>query len=277
MRSPAAKSWRRAIGPIRKIPTPRPQAPRRWERKRGSVAQDFSSVTTPGRRAVCTMRRGFMPEPSARHIRIVDTSASMTSALRPVGLDAVQLEPGFWAERRELNREVTLRAVLRQLEQSGRLGNFERAADRLDTAYEGKYYGDSDVYKWLEAAGWTLATDEDPELLSEVDRVVDLVCAAQKPDGYLNTYFSGSRSSERWTDLPKMHELYCAGHLIQAAIALRRATGKSRLFDAAGRVADLIDSVFGPDRKRGACGHPGVEVALVELARETNDRRYLNF
>jgi DUF1680 family protein len=171
---------------------------------------------------------------------------------------------------------VTLRAVLRQLEQSGRLRNFERAADRLDTAYEGKYYGDSDVYKWLEAAGWTLATDEDPELLSEVDRVVDLVCAAQKPDGYLNTYFSGSRSSERWTDLPKMHELYCAGHLIQAAIALRRATGKSRLFDAAVRFADLIDSVFGPDRKRGACGHPGVEVALVELARETDDRRYLN-
>jgi uncharacterized protein len=200
----------------------------------------------------------------------VDTSASPGARLAPVGIDAVRLEGGFWAERQAVNRDVTLPALLAQCEESGRLDNFRRAAGKRGGDYRGRYYGDSDVYKWLEAAAWSLAGGEgDSRLSRSVDEVVDLVLGSQEEDGYLNTYFSGEMADQRWTDLRKMHELYCAGHLIQAAIALRRAAGRRRLLDGARRLADHIERTFGPNGIRGACGHPEVEMALVELFRET--------
>jgi DUF1680 family protein len=106
-------------------------------------------------------------------------------------------------------------------------------------------------------------------------QVIDLIAAAQRPDGYLNTYFTFERAPERWKNLRDMHELYCAGHLIQAAIAWRRATGEARLLGVARRLADHICQTFGPRRRQGTPGHPEIEMALVELGRETGEGRYL--
>lgn len=206
---------------------------------------------------------------------VVDTWRSPYSRLRPLGVAAVTLEDNFWAPRRAMNRTVTLPAQYRLCVETGRLENFRRAAGRADGPFQGRVFNDSDVYKWLEAACWTLATEHDAALRAHVDAVIALVAAAQDADGYLDTYFTHERRGERWTDLAWMHELYCAGHLIQAAIAHRRATGEGTLLAVAVRLADHVDAVFGPDKRRGACGHPEVEMALVELYRETGTGRYL--
>jgi DUF1680 family protein len=184
----------------------------------------------------------------------------------------------FWASRRRINREVTLPSQYRYCEEAGRIDNFRRAAGKKDVPFRGRYASDSDVYKWLEAAVWTLSTDADPALEQMVDAVVAEVVAAQQPNGYLNTYFMFDQATERWTNLRDMHELYCAGHLIQAAIAYRRATGSDRLLQVARRLADHICDVFGPEeagKLPGTGGHPEIEMALVELARTTGQSKYL--
>jgi DUF1680 family protein len=187
--------------------------------------------------------------------------------------------------RLRINRDVTLPAQHRYLEETGRLDNFRRAAGGLDVPFAGIYFNDSDVYKWLEAASWTLATDpnavyDGAQLLSQVvDGVIAEVAAAQGPDGYLDTYFTFDREPERWTNLRDLHELYCAGHLIQAAVAHHRATGKTSLLRVARGVADNICAVFGPPeagKRLGTGGHEEIEMALVELARDTGQRKYLD-
>ncbi len=208
---------------------------------------------------------------------LVDTSRSPYARLKPVPLTAVTLADDFWAPRRRTNREVTLPAQYRLLEETGRLDNFRRAAGQKDVPFQGRYYNDSDVYKWLEAAAWTLAADADPLLAGMVERVIAAIEAAQGADGYLNTYFTGERVAERWTNLRDMHELYCAGHLIQAAVAHHRATGSARPLNVARRLADHVCAVFGPaeaGKRPGAPGHPEIEMALVELARLTGELAY---
>lgn len=206
---------------------------------------------------------------------VVDTSRSAFSALRPVSLTQVHLNDTFWTPRREINHKLTLPSQYQQCEVSGRLDNFRRAAGLQAGEFHGRFFNDSDIYKWLEAAAWVLATETDAVLESQVNAVIELVAAAQEDDGYLNTYFMFERTAERWTDLVVKHELYCAGHLIQAAVAHHRATGSRALLDVAIRFADLITATFGPDARHGACGHPEIEMALVELARDTGDERYL--
>ncbi|HYO29420.1 MAG TPA: beta-L-arabinofuranosidase domain-containing protein, partial [Thermomicrobiales bacterium] len=164
-----------------------------------------------------------------------------------------------------------------QIEATGRLANFRRAAGELDDPYQGRYFNDSDLYKWIEAASWTLAAHPDPDLSAKVESAVAAVAAAQRPDGYLNTYFARDRAEERWTDLD-LHELYCAGHLFEAAVAHRRATGSDELLAVARRFADHVVAEFGPAKQAErpwADGHPEVELALVELYRETGERAYL--
>ncbi|MDP9365067.1 MAG: glycoside hydrolase family 127 protein, partial [Chloroflexota bacterium] len=212
---------------------------------------------------------------STGHSPVVDTSRSPRAGLRPVPVSAVRLEDGVWAPRRERNRTVTLPQQYEQCEATGRLDNFRRAAGQKDGPFQGRFFNDSDVYKWLEAVAWTLATDDDPDLRRRVDEVVALVAAAQDADGYLNTFFTFEREPERWTDLGVKHELYCAGHLFQAAVAHRRATGDDTLMRVALRLAEHIDDTFGPGKRQGTCGHPEVEMALVELARETGAARWL--
>lgn len=203
---------------------------------------------------------------------VVDTSRSPHARLRPVPLTAVTLSDSFWAPRRHLNRQVSLPAQYRFLEETGRLDNFRRVAGQADRPFQGYYYNDSDVYKWLEAVAWALATDPDPDLIRMADGVIDLVAAAQQPDGYLNTYFALERAGGRWSNLRDMHELYCAGHLIQAAVAHHRATGNGRLLQVARRLADHIGTTFA--QRPATPGHPEVEMALVELSRETGDPTY---
>ena len=214
---------------------------------------------------------------SAQHARVVDTSGSPHAGLRSLPLDAVRLADGFWEPRRRINREETLRSQYEHIEETGRLDNFRRVSGKVDAPFRGLYFNDSDVYKWLEAASWSLATDPDPDLERMVDAAITEVSDAQRPDGYLNTYFACERADERWTDFD-LHEMYCAGHLLQAAVAHFRATGKGDLLDVAVRFADHICEVFGPEEhgKRPAVdGHEEIEMALVELYRVTGDRRYL--
>ncbi len=215
--------------------------------------------------------------PSRRAAVVLDTRRSGHAMLRPVPVEAWRVDDAFWSPRFERNRRVSLPAQWEHLRATGRLDNFRRATGELDGPAVGREFNDSDLYKWLEAASWVLATEPDPALAGMVEEAVALILAAQQPDGYINTRFSGERAGERFTNLD-LHELYCAGHLVQAAVAHHRATGDRRLLDAATRFADLIVAEFGPERQADhpwADGHQEIELALVELFRETGDPRYL--
>jgi hypothetical protein len=213
-----------------------------------------------------------------RRTPVVDVDRSPHARLLPVPVSAVELQGQFWGTRFRTDLAVSLLQQWEQLESTGRLDNFRRVAGRSDRPYQGRVFNDSDLYKWLEAASWSLASGSNPELERLVDEGIALAEGAQQPDGYLDTYYSLERAGERWTNLRDNHELYCAGHLIQAAIAHHRVTGGERLLRVATRLADLICSVFGPPgsgRRHGIDGHQEVEMALVELYRETGQRRYL--
>jgi DUF1680 family protein len=162
------------------------------------------------------------------------------------------------------------------LNQSGNINNLKLALGSGEGEYRTPVFMDSDIYKWLEAVSYDLANAANPELERLADEVIELLAAAQKEDGYLNSYYQVVKPKERWTDLDHDHELYCAGHLFEAAVAHHRATGKSGLLDIACRFADHIDAEFGPGKHQGAPGHPEIELALVELYRETGERRYLD-
>lgn len=207
---------------------------------------------------------------------ILDTRHSPFACLKPVNLKDVHIDGGFWDSRFQLNQTVTLSTQYDLLESTGRLDNFLRASGRLEKPFQGFVFNDSDVYKWLEAASWTMVYNHGDELHQLVDHVIDLISAAQDKDGYLNTYFSLDKAGERWSNLQDMHELYCAGHLIQAAIAHKRVTGEDKLFNVAIRLADHLYSMFGPSRREGSGGHPEVEMALIELYRTTGEVKYLN-
>ena len=194
-----------------------------------------------------------------------------------VPLESVRLTGGFWANRQDTNRRVTLRHGYKMLEQVGTLDNFRVAAGLKQGPYRGQaVFLDSDVYKWLEAVAYELQANPDPALRQQADEVIDLVAAAQASDGYLNTYYQLVEPDHRWNDLDFGHELYCAGHLFEAAAAYTRATRTTVLLDVATRFADLIDSIFGPGKRPGAPGHPEIELALVKLYRVTNNPAYLN-
>lgn len=199
----------------------------------------------------------------------------MSDRLQPLDTSAVEIDDDFWNSRLRVNREVTLAHQYEQMQETGRIDNFRKAGGLIDGEFEGRYYNDSDVYKWVEAASNVLATREDSGLREDLDAVVTAIAAAQEDDGYLNSYFTLERPDEKWTNLGMFHELYCAGHLVEAAVAHRRATGEKRLLDVATRLADHVDDVFGPEGKFGYPGHEELELALVELYRETGTERYL--
>ncbi len=190
-------------------------------------------------------------------------------------LSDVEIDDEFWTPRRERNRDVTIDYQYEQLEESGTLENFRRVAAGKSGGFQGMWFQDSDAYKWIEGASYVLAQRDDPVLAERVDEVVSLIAEAQGEDGYLNTYFSLVEPESRWTNLHMMHELYCAGHLIEAAVAHYRATGTETLLDVAIDFADLIDDVFG-DEIQGVPGHEEIELALVKLYRVTGTRRYLD-
>ncbi len=205
----------------------------------------------------------------------INTSHSPYAKLRATGLDDFRFDDGFWSARQAVNRGVSLRHGYSQLEASGNFNNLLLAAGRGTGTYRTPVFMDSDVYKWLEAVGYELGCRADADLARLADHAIQLVQDAQVDDGYLNSYWQVVEPNRRWQDLQHGHELYCAGHLFQAAVAYVRATGDDRLLRVARRFADYIDTVFGQDKRAGTPGHPEVETALVELYRETQESRYL--
>jgi DUF1680 family protein len=211
---------------------------------------------------------------------IVKTLNSPYAKLKSVPISSVSLLSGFWKDKLRIIQEVTLLSQYEMLEEVGAINNFRRASGQINIPFAGRPAHDADVYKWLEAVSLSLSSCEDKTLKSKLDnllnRVIQEVVSAQREDGYLNTYFTFDRASKRWSNLKDMHELYCAGHLIQAAVANYRNTGKTKLLETAVRFADHIADTFGHGKKEGTCGHPNIEMALIELYRETNNRKYLD-
>ena len=180
---------------------------------------------------------------------------------------SVSLKGGFWGRHRETNRTVSLRNGYHMLEKAGNLHNLRLAAGLAEGDYSSTFpFLDSDLYKWLEAVSYELANGPDAELARMADEAIDLLAKAQRPDGYLNSYYTVVKPDRRWQELRDGHELYCAGHLFQAAVAHHRSTGSTKLLDIALRFADCIDGVFGPGKRRGdvrpSRGRDGADRAL---------------
>ena len=198
-------------------------------------------------------------------------------------MESVEVLDGFWRPRLEINRRVTIPHILGQNEQTGRVDNFRKAAGLLPGSYIGRRFNDTDVYKVIEAASYTLIDSHDAELDGRLDELIALVVAAQEEDGYLFPARTIDPENpapgvgrERWIHVAVgSHELYNAGHLIEAGIAHHRATRKRALLDAAIRFADRIDEDFGPQARRDIPGHEEIELALVKLAEATGESRYL--
>lgn len=204
----------------------------------------------------------------------VPTTGAM-SVLRPLGVADVRLDPegllGGWQQR---NANATLPHCIGQLEDSGAMANMRRAAGDGDGEHLGFWFSDSDIYKTLEATAWELGRrPPDPALAEFLDTTTSLLAKAQDKDGYLNSYYQTVRPERRWQELRSSHELYCAGHLIQAAVAAARTAAGADLLTVACGFADLLVDHFGV--VDGICGHPEIETALVELYRETGHRPYL--
>ncbi len=208
----------------------------------------------------------------------------------------VKVAEGFWKDKMELARTKLIpyewEALNDRIEgavSSHSIMNFKIAGDitaqnetgaprkKEDEEFQGMVFQDSDTAKWLEAAANTLLWQEDKELEATIDEVVDVICAAQQPDGYLNTYYIINGLEKRFTNLRDNHELYCLGHMLEAAITYVRATGKDKLLNAMIRYVDLIDSLFGPEpeKRKGYPGHEVIEMALVRLYRLTKDEKHL--
>lgn len=206
-------------------------------------------------------------------------------SMRPVPVTKVRIDDTFWASRQEIARTQGIPYQLEALndrlpdtEPSYCIRNLRMAAGVEERKeHRGFVFQDSDVAKWLEAVAFSLMWHPDPRLEQEADEVIGLICAAQLPDGYLSTYYILGDLSKRWTNLADNHELYIAGHMIEAAVAYYQATGKRALLDACLRLVDHIDSVLGPEegKKHGYPGHPVIEMALIRLYEITKDEKHL--
>ncbi|MGA3058437.1 MAG: beta-L-arabinofuranosidase domain-containing protein [Candidatus Limnocylindrales bacterium] len=212
-------------------------------------------------------------------------TAQATVRLLPVGLLRNRIEGGLWADRRRVNHEVTIPHGAAQLEAAGNLFNFRLAAGAASGSYLGgdddggstAPFLDSDVHKWLEAVGWELAQGHDQAMLALAEPMIDLIAKAQRQDGYVDTFWQVARPGEEFTDLEWGHELYVAGHLVQAAVAWKRGVGDDRLLRVAERFVGRIEAEMGPGKRELVCGHPEFEMALVELYRLTGEARHLEF
>lgn len=202
-------------------------------------------------------------------------AAQEHAKLRPVPFTDVRITDEFWAPKLSVVGDSMLPHCFEQCEQTGRLRNFDKAAGKLEGKFEGYYYNDSDVYKVLEGAAYALMHERDPKLEAYVDDLIARIAAAQQDDGYLNTYFTLTPNEQRWTNCRVRHELYCAGHLLEAAIAHYQATGKRTLFDVAIRFIDHIETIFGPGKKLDIPGHEEIELALVKLYHLTGEKKHL--
>ncbi len=200
----------------------------------------------------------------------------MKTAFSSLGMKQVRISGGPLGTTQRLNEEVTVPHIYGKLADTGRIASLSLATGTGHSERPHPFW-DSDIGKTIEAISYRLITKPDAELESRVDSIVDLLEKEQFPDGYLNTYYRTCEIGNRWTNLYYMHELYCAGHLMEGAVAYYEATGKRKFMDLMCRYADHIAARFGPDpgQTRGYCGHPEIELALVRLAKASGNRVYL--
>jgi DUF1680 family protein len=192
-----------------------------------------------------------------------------------------RIQDEFWTPFQKLVKNVVVpyqQAVLEDkiegVEKSGAIQNFRIAAGLAEGDFYGMVFQDSDVAKWLEAVAYSLELEPNTELEAYADEIIEIIGKAQQPDGYLNTYFTIKDPDRRWQNLQECHELYCAGHMIEAAVAYYEATGKKKFLTIVQRMADHICNRFGPDKHRGIPGHQEIELALLKLYRATGEGRY---
>lgn len=197
--------------------------------------------------------------------------------LEPVLFTEVSVQDNFWSQRMATNATVTVNACFDQLEKAGNLLVMKLAAEGKHEGYKGLLFTDSDLYKVLEGASYVYQTTKDPAIDRKMDEVVALIAKAQMPDGYLDTWFQVTRPNDKYKNTRDWHELYCAGHMFEAAVAHHRATGKRTFLDIALKLAERIYKEFGPDGKPGYCGHPEIELALIKLWKDTGDKKWFNF
>lgn len=202
--------------------------------------------------------------------------------IQPIPFTRVSIAGGFWWPRLEANRTVTIPYDFARCEETGRISNFEKAGGLLQGAFEGIRFNDSDVFKVIEGAAYSLSLHSDPTLEAYLDQVIAKIAAAQEEDGYLYTtrtidpdHVAEGAGGTRWSNLRESHELYNVGHLYEAAVAHYQATGKRTLLDVALKNASLIDSVFGPGKRSDVPGHQEIEIGLARLYRVTGEDTYL--
>jgi uncharacterized protein len=204
-----------------------------------------------------------------------------TSVWRPLGAGEIQITGGLWGQKQRLNADTILAHCESWMERIGWIGNFDRAAagtigaGHSGTGHSGIEFVDSEIYKLIEAMAWELGREHSAELERRYRALVERVAAAQQPDGYLHTSFGRPGQPPRYSSLESGHELYCFGHLFQAAVARLRTGHDDLLPQVARRLADHVYVQFGPGGRVGVCGHPEIEMALVELARATGEESYL--
>ena len=196
--------------------------------------------------------------------------------IEQIDFSHVKINDNFWSPRLSKHVSATLPVCIDQIEnQTGRIRNFENAA-KGEGEHSGIFFDDSDVYKALEGMAYSLINNPDPELEKKADEWIDKFAAAQQPDGYINTFYTLTGLDKRWTNLDK-HEMYCAGHMIEAGVAYYQATGKRKLLDVCIRMTDHMMSQFGPGKRHWVPGHEEIELALVKLYQTTQEQKYLDF
>ena len=195
---------------------------------------------------------------------------------RQVPFNQVKITDQFWGSRLEAHAHATLATCIAQTQDStGRINNFIKAAGLMEGGHEGIYFDDSDVYKAMEGISYSLVNNPNPELDALLDKWIAYMAKAQQPDGYLNTFYTLNGLDKRWTDMEK-HEMYCAGHMMEAAVAHHKATGKTTFLNIATKYADYLCNTFGPSKKDWVPGHEEIELALVKLFHETGQQKYLD-
>lgn len=202
--------------------------------------------------------------------------------LTAVPFTEVTFADEFWTPRMQTNREVTIPYDFKKCEETGRIDNFAKAGGLMEGKFQGIRFNDSDVFKVIEGAAYSLSLYPDPELDQYLDDLIAKIAAAQEEDGYLYTCrtidpdnLPPDTGETRWSFLQSSHELYNVGHMYEAAVAHYQATGKRALLDVAIKNADLIDRVFGPGKRRDVPGHEEIEIGLVKLYGVTGDEKYL--
>jgi DUF1680 family protein len=196
--------------------------------------------------------------------------------IEPVNFSQVLIDDGFWKPKMDKVATTSLQACIYQTETATpRINNFKKVARNKGEQHEGIFYDDSDVFKALEAMAYSIRNHRDTALERKADEWIDIVAAAQLPDGYLNTWYTLRGINDRWTDM-SMHEDYNGGHMIEAGVAYFEATGKRKFLDVCIKWADHFDSLFGPGKRHWVTGHEELELALVKLYQVTQNRKYLN-